>query len=364
MDDRQAWTRRTFLTTVAGAAMLWPLRGAFSQEDAPLRFLRIGTASTAGTYFPIGGILANAISHPPGSRPCARGGSCGVPNLIAVVQSTNGSVDNVRRLAGGALDSGLVQSDVAYWAYYGKGLFEDQGPVENLRAIANLYPEAVHLVVREDTRVRSVPELAGKRISLDRKGSGTRVDAELILKAFGMSKDDIQEVDVPAGQAADMMREGELDGFFFVAGTPANAISNLAEDVAIDLLPLFGPEVVALREAYPFFATHSISPGTYQNVAYTHTLSVGAQWIIDAGIDEDTVYQITRALWHPNTRRLLDNGHPKGKLIRLETALDGLGVPLHPGARRWYIEAGEIEPDEQPGPSKVEPADSGAAAPD
>jgi TRAP transporter TAXI family solute receptor len=104
-----------------------------------------------------------------------------------------------------------------------------------------------------------------------------------------------------------------------------------------------------LREKEPFFARHSIAAGTYQNVTFTPTLSVGAQWIVDAGIDPDTVYQITRALWHPNTRHLLDSGHPKGGLIRLETALDGLGVPLHPGARRWYVEAGELSPGEEIG---------------
>lgn len=344
MHHRRVCTRRTILAMLAGLPMAGGIaRAAFALENAALRFFRIGTASTAGTYFPIGGILANAISHPPGSRPCERGGSCGVPNLIAVVQSTDGSVDNVRQIASGNLDSGFVQADVAYWAYHGKGLFADQGPTRNLRAIANLYPEAVHVVIRQDADVRRIEDLAGKRISIDREGSGTRVDAKLILQAHGLTTDDIRAAGVPAGQAADMVRTGDLDGFFFVAGTPAKAIANLAEEVPLALVPIAGPESEALRRDYPFFARHAITAGTYFNIAHTDTLAVGAQWIVDERIDAETVYQITRALWHPNTRLLLDSGHPKGAQIRLETALDGVGIPLHDGARRWYEEAGVLD---------------------
>lgn len=308
--------------------------------EAPLSFFRIGTASTAGTYYPIGGIIANAISNPPGSRACAVGGSCGVPGLIAVVQSTDGSVANVQQIGRGALDSGFVQADVAFWAYKGLGLFADQGPVENLRAIANLYPEAIHLVVRSDANIDDFEDLKGKRVSLDREGSGTRVDARLILNAFGLAESDLDVYDLPAGQAADAMRGDQLDAFFFVAGTPARAIAALAEEVSIELLEIAGPQAERLRADYPFFATAEVPAGTYQNVSQTTTLSVGAQWLVDSRIGAERIYAITAALWHESTRRLLDGGHPKGSLIRLESALDGLGVPLHPGARRFYKEQG------------------------
>jgi TRAP transporter TAXI family solute receptor len=325
----------------AGAgAMLLPAAVARAQGGGSqgLRFFRIGTASTAGTYYPIGGIIANAISNPPGSRSCDTGGSCGVPGMIAVVQSTEGSVANVQAIQQGALDSGFAQADVAFWAYKGQGLFADRGAMGGLRAIANLYPEALHLVVRRDAGVLDVGDLAGKRVSLDREGSGTRVDAELILSAYGLSPADLATSSLPAGQAADAVRRGELDGFFFVAGTPANAVATLAQDVGITLLPIDGPHAERLRADYPFFAAHGIAAGTYRNVPQTQTLAVGAQWLVSAAADADTVYEITEALWHPSTRRLLDNGHPKGSRIRLETALDGLGVPLHPGARKYYLE--------------------------
>jgi len=314
--------------------------GASVSPAQDITYFRIGTGSTAGTYFPIGGIIASAISKPPGSRECDSGGSCGVPGLIAVAQSTEGSVANVNGIANGTIESGFSQADISFWAYNGEGVFKKSGAITNLRTIANLFPETVHLVVRRDAGIASVKDLRGKRVSLDREGSGTRVDALLILKAFGVKLSDIKDLALSPETAPDALRAGELDAFFMIVGAPANGIVNLAEDALVDLVPVTGPNADKLRESYPFFAKDLISAGTYLNVGSTETLSVGAQWLVSANVPDDLVYQITRALWHPSTRRLLDNGHPKGKQIGVFTALDGLVVPLHPGARRYYSEAG------------------------
>lgn len=135
-----------------------------------LSFFRIGTGGTAGTYYPIGGLIANAISNPPGSRACEDGGSCGVPGLVATAVASNGSVGNVNAINGGAMEAGFSQSDVAYWAQTGTGLWEGQPAVEKLRLIANLYPESIHLVARADAGIATVADLAGKRVSLDEPG--------------------------------------------------------------------------------------------------------------------------------------------------------------------------------------------------
>lgn len=308
-------------------------------QEVHVQYHRIGTGSTVGTYFPIGGIIAGAVSKPPGSRDCSAGGSCGVLGLIAVAQSTRGSVENVMGIAQGTLESGLSQADISYWAYNGKGAFANTGPIKKLRAIANLYPEAVHVVVRRNAGIESLADLRGKRVSLDREGSGTRVDALLILEAFGLGPDDIAAEALAAGDAADRLRAGDLDAFIMVVGTPATAILGLAEDSLMTLLPIDGPPAARLRESFPFFHKDRIEAGTYFNVPAIETLSVGAQWLVSADLPDDLVYGLTRALWHNNTRRLLDNGHPKGKAIRKVSALDGLVVPLHPGARRYYGEA-------------------------
>lgn len=327
---------RALLAVTACALLLLATLPAAAQD---VQYLRIGTGSTAGTYFPIGGIIASAVSKPPGSRDCEVGGSCGVPGLIAVAQSTAGSVANVMGIAEGTLESGLCQADISYWAYNGLGAFAETGPIMKLRAVANLFHEAVHVVVREDAGILSMADLRGKRVSLDREGSGTRVDALLVLEAYGLGLDDIQAEALAAGEAADRLRAGELDAFIMVVGPPATAVTDLADDSLVTLLPLVGPEADKLREDYPFFREDRIEAGTYMNVPATDTLSVGAQWLVSADLPDDVVYGLTRALWHENTRRLLDNGHPKGREIRKVSALDGLVVPLHPGARRYYGEA-------------------------
>lgn len=337
---RVLWTCAALVVAVA---LTGPALAQAQNLDKDLKFFRIGTGSTAGIYFPIGGLIASAISNPPGSRQCDRGGSCGVPGLISVAQATMGSVENVRAIATGALESGLAQADVATWAFNGTGIFKGQKPVTNLRAIANLYPESIHVVVRRASKVRGFHGLVGKRVSLDAKGSGTRVNARLILQRHNIALDQIKLVYVQLGPAIDMMRAGKLDAFFFVGGFPVAAIAELARKMPIKLLPISGTFATELLKSDRFFTRTVIPAGTYKGVGRTLTVSVGAQWFVDAKLDDDLVYGVVRALWHKNTRHLLDSGHPTARLLRLETALSGIAVPLHPGAERYYREAGLIK---------------------
>jgi uncharacterized protein len=325
------------------AAMLFGWFGATSAAPAQaqdMQFFRIGTGGVAGTYYPIGGLIADIISNPPGARPCDKGGSCGVPGLVAIAQSSNGSVANVDAIELGALESGFVQSDVAYWAYSGTGIYEGKRKAENLRAITNLYPESMHIVARKDSGIGSVRDLVGKRVSLDEPGSGTLVDARIVLEAFGVTENDLTAHYVTSSRAVAMIDEGQLDAFIIVAGYPTGAVVELCATAGCVLVPIEGPEVEALLEDYPFFAKDTIPAGTYAGVGETQTVSVGAQWVVGAEVDEDLVYGITKALWHDNARRLLDDGHAKGRAITLATALDGIAIPLHPGAERYYREVG------------------------
>ncbi len=146
--------------------------GAGAAQAADIRYFTIGTAGVGGTYFPLAGTIANSISNPPRSRGCDEGGSCGVPGLVAVAQSSHGSVSNVSAIASGGLNSGFSQADVAYWAYSGTGTFEGREPMRDLRVIAALYPEHVHLIASRSSGIASVKDLKGKRVSLDKTDSG------------------------------------------------------------------------------------------------------------------------------------------------------------------------------------------------
>ena len=328
-------------TAALGAAMALGLAGGAVAQD--IQFFSIGTGGTSFTYYPVGGVIANAISKPPGSRECGEGGSCGVEGLIASAVSSRGSVDNINAIISGLRNSGFAQSDVAYWAYTGTGTREGEEPATELRTIAALFEEHIHLVTLADSGINSVADLAGKTVSLDEPGSGTFVDANLILEAYGLSIDDVSAEALKGNAASEALRNGKIDAFFVVAGYPTGGIVELASAADIALVPISGEGAEALTSEFGFFAQSDIPAGTYEGIDAVSTVSVGAQWFTSANEDEELIYNITKALWNDESRRLLDVGHAKGASITPDTALAGVGVPLHPGAERFYREAGLME---------------------
>ncbi|MEH6527265.1 MAG: TAXI family TRAP transporter solute-binding subunit [Sneathiella sp.] len=325
---------------VISSLLLVPIGQSIAQD---ISFFRIGTGSSSGTYYPIGTLIGSVISSPPGSRACEDGGSCGVPGLIVTGQTTRGSIANIEGVLGGSLETGLAQSDMVQAAYTGTGVYRLKKPAKDLRVIANLYPENIHLVVRRDAGITNISQLKGKRISLDLPGSGTRENAKLILSAYGIAPLEYQAIPVNADKAVGMMLNKELDAFFFVAGYPVTAVSELANTGIIDLLPINGKIAEKIVNDHSYYSLSEIPEGVYDGIAATPSLAVSTQWVVNANMEEDVVYDVTRALWHPKNRVLLDNGHLKGKHIRLETALDGIATPLHAGAEKYYRENGMIK---------------------
>lgn len=321
------------------AGMLPKASEAAPAENA--RFVRIGTGPVGGTYFPVGGAIATMISEPPGAAACGQGGTCGVPGLVAAAVSTQGSPDNIRQMAAGAVELALSQADVAREAFAGEGAFARQ-PITSLRAIANLFPEAVHVVVRAGG-LRTIRELRGKRVSLGEANSGTLSAARLILRVYGLRIRDVEPVYERLARSVDMLIAGEIDAFFMVGGAPVAAVALAAETVPIALLPIEGAEARQIIAAQPRFAASNISPRTYSNVAATPTVAVRAQLLVAARLPDDLVFAITRALWDPRNRKVLDS-IPIGLQISRQAALDNLAVPLHPGARRYYSESAAESP--------------------
>lgn len=331
-----------FMKTAAISAVM-ALGMAGSSAAQEINFFTIGTGGTAFTYYPMGGVIANAISKPPGSRECDEGGSCGVEGLIASAVSSRGSVDNVNAIISGLRNSGFAQSDVAYWAYTGTGTMADQEPATDLRTIAALFEEHIHLVALADSGINSVADLKGKRVSLDEPGSGTRVDALLIMEANGLAEADVTPEALKGNAASEALRNGKIDAFFVVAGYPTGALVELASAADVKLVPIDGAGADALTEKYGFFAASEIPDDAYDGMDGVPTVAVGAQWFTSAKEDEELIYNITKALWNEQSRKLLDVGHAKGKTVTPDTALNGVGVPLHAGAERFYKEAGLLE---------------------
>jgi len=212
-----------------------------------------------------------------------------------------------------------------------------------LRAIAALFPEYVHVVVRAESGIRRLADLKDKRVAMGETGSGTLVDARLVLEAVGLSECDLKPSYQRLSQAAEALRRGDIDALFLVAGYPVPAVADLASLAKVRLLPVPAGTARALHAKYRLFAAGSIPGATYPGIdKETPSVAVTALWVVRAETPEDLVYAITSALWQPASRRILDSGHPAGKRIRLADALDGFDLPLHPGAARYYRELGLV----------------------
>jgi TRAP transporter TAXI family solute receptor len=310
---------------VAAAALALAAGAAQAQQ-----FFRIGTGGTAGTYFPVGGMVANTVSQP--------------GKISATAQASAGSVANVNAVASGQLESGFSQADVATWAHSGTGVWEGRPAVTGLRLIANLYPESVHIVARKGAGIKTVADLKGKRVALDEPGSGTLINARAILAAYGLKDADLKPEYIKPNQAGDKLKDGSLDAFFFTGGWPAGAISELASAGAgIELVAIEGPQADTIRRASSFFAPDTIPADTYKGVGAVRTLAVGAQWVTSDKVDANLVYEIVKSLFSDAGQRAMGAGHAKGKFITKENAVQGAGIPFHPGAARYYREVGVLK---------------------
>ncbi len=333
-----------FNSKLAVVAVAGAMLSGMAAEAQEMKFFRIGTGGAGGTYFPIGGLIANAISNPPGSgKTCEQGGSCGVPGLIAIAQSTNASAHNVTAINSGQMEAGLTGAATLYFAYHGTGKFKGKAKPK-LRVIAKLYPEDMHLVMKKGMKMGSIAELKGKRVGIAQAGSGTQIAVEMILDQHGVNRGNIDEAELNNSQSAERIADGHLDSYFYVAGTPVAAMIQLDNTKGMEIYSFSDSEIAGIGKILPYYGKSTIPAGTYAGVSYdVNTVAVNGILVTSADQDEQLIYDITKALWNKTSRKLLDTGHAKGKVIREETALDGikgLDVPLHPGAARYYKEAG------------------------
>lgn len=311
---------------------------AFCGEEAK-RLFRIGTGGTSGVYYPIGKLIAQGLTGPPEQKDVAADGALGLPGFIAVAQSSGGSVANVRALASREIEAGLVQADVAAWAFKEEGVFAGDESARVVRAIASLYPEKFQIVTRRDANIRDVLDLKGKHISIDEIGSGTLAVMRIVLDAYGLSEKDFFPVYLKPEFTDDKIVKGELQGFVIMAGTPVEAVTRIS-DIELFLVPIDPAVALRINAQFPYLVQGEIPADVYPVVPVTPTLQVHALLLVNSEMPEDLAYQLTAALWSERTLSLLKAGHPQGEAITLATALEGISIPLHPGAERFYRERG------------------------
>lgn len=298
------------------------------------KFFAISTGGTGGTYYPLGGILAQALTEK-------------VPDIIVTAQAGNASVANCNLIRDRQVESAFVQSNVAYAAYNGLDQFKDK-PAKNLRGIASLYPETIQIVARADSGIKTLKDIKGKRLVPGDRGSGTEVDTLNVLSVYNMTYKDFANVDwLSFSGAAQRLQDKQTDVTFTTAGWPTAAIQELAASTNIVLIPIDEAKIKELTKKYPFYSRIVIPKETYKGQTKdVPTITTMAQWVVDANVPEETVYQLTKALWEVGAAKMAQ-AHAKGKDVQLKTALSGMAIPLHPGAERYYREV-KVLKEEKP----------------
>lgn len=285
------------------------------------------TGGTAGTYYPLGGEMASIIKDETGIETDSR--------------SSNASADNVEDIQEGVAELGFVQTDVVAYAVDGIHMFEDN-QVDNIQAIGSLFPETIQIVTTKDSGINSVEDLEGKTVSIGAPGSGTAINAEQILEVHGMTTDDIDAQNLDFDESTDGIQDGNIDAAFITAGTPTGAVSGLGATVDIDIVPIEQDKAEALIEEYPYYAVDTIEGDDAQEYGLdgdVDTVAVLAMLAVTDELDEDTVYDITKAIYENAD----DMSHDKAKFITKDSALDGIGIDLHPGAEKYFEEEGLLD---------------------
>ncbi|TDX48795.1 TAXI family TRAP transporter solute-binding subunit [Orenia marismortui] len=300
--------------------------GCSSNQEASktkTKFLSIATGGTSGTYYPVGGAIAKVISE-------------NVDNVEASAQSTGASVTNSRLIQKKEVELAILQNDIASYAYNAKNDFEGNA-VNNMRGIATLYPEIIQIVVRSESGIQTIDDLKGKKVAVGAPGSGVEANAKQILSTFGLTYDDIDEDFLSFGEAASRLKDRQIDAAFLTAGVPTAAVMDVAATQDIKLLNLTVDQINELNSKYPFLTGVEIPAGTYNGQEQiVNTVALKATLVVQEELSEDLVYDITKAIFE--NRDALVEAHARAKDIKAETAQDGMTIPLHPGAQKYFDE--------------------------
>lgn len=292
-------------------------------------FLTIGTGSTTGVYFPVGTGMAKLINDSgSGTRANAR--------------STGGSVFNMTALGTGELDMAIVQNDTAFYAYKGSGIQAFEGKANNkVRTMAVLYPEVLHIVARKDAKINSIADLKGKRVVTGDLGSGTEQTAKQVLEAYGLKFEDLgQQLRVSPAQGISLMQDKRADVLFYTVGVGASAISQIAQTVDVNLVPVAGNQAAKLIKEYPFYVRFNIPAKSYKGQGATVPgVAVQATLVTTSAASDDTVYKAMKAIF--SNEAALKALHPSlATNYSKEKAVKGIPAPLHPGAVKFWKEMG------------------------
>lgn len=292
-------------------------------KPAPQKFINIATGGTSGTYFPLGGALADILNK-------------NIPGCNASAQSTGASVANVNLLNQGKVEIALIQNDTAYYAATGTEMFKDK-KVASLQGLATLYPETVQIVTLKKNGIASVADFKGKRIAVGAAGSGTEANARQIMEAYGIKYEDIKVQYLSFGEASSALKDGNVDAAFVTAGHPTAAIQDIATQHEVLLVPIDDDKADALIKKYPFYTKLVVKAGTYNKLDVdVPQIAVKCMLAVTDKMDADTAYNVVKSLYGNLDR--MKAAHSAANAITKETGKDGMSIKLNPGAEKFFSE--------------------------
>ena len=321
------------LLATASALALGAAIGMTAAPEAQAQqptFITIGTGAVTGVYYPAGGAICRMMSRTRADH----GIRCGA-------ESTGGSVFNVNAIRNGELEFGVAQSDVQYNAYNGTGSMKEQGANPDLRSVFSLHPEPFTVVARADANIKTFDDLKGKRVNVGNPGSGQRNTMDTLMNKMGWTMDDFALVsELQANEQSQALCDNNIDAMVYVVGHPNGSIKEATTACDSVIVAVDNDSVKALIEENPFYRTATIPAGMYRSTeADTNTFGVGATIVTSADVSDDVVYALTKAVFENMDQ--FRSLHPAfANLDPKQMANDGLSAPLHPGAEKYFREAG------------------------
>jgi hypothetical protein len=308
----------------AAAAALTASTASFA---APT-FINILTGGTSGVYYPVGVALSQVYST-------------GIEGSKTSVQATKASVENLNLLQAGRGELAFALGDSVADAWEG---VEDAGfkaPLKRLRAIAGTYPNYIQIVASEDSGIKTLADLKGKRISVGAPKSGTELNSRAIFKAAGLTYEDMGKVEfLPFAESVELMKNRQLDATLQSAGLGMAAIRDLSSTMKLSYVAV--PQDVVTKIGNAAYQPGMIPAGTYEGQsADVPTVAITNILVSHDKVSDEVAYQMTKLMFD-NLERL-GNAHAAAKDIKLEIATQNLPIPLHPGAERYYREVGVLK---------------------
>lgn len=296
-------------------------------------FITIGTGSVTGVYYPTGGAICKLVNKDRKQH-----------KVRCSVESTGGSIYNVNTMRAGELDFGIVQSDWQYHGYNGTSKFEQQGPYKKLRAVFSIHTEPFNIIARTDAGINGVEDLKGKRVNIGNPGSGDRATMGVVMDAMGWTNGDFKLAsELKGSERSQALCDNKIDAFVYVVGHPNGSIKEATTSCDAKLVPANGSAIDKIVADNPYYAKSTVPGGMYKGTPNdVNSFGVAATMVSSTEVSDDVVYAVVKSVFEnfDTFKRL----HPAFANLKPENMVkDGLSIPLHPGAVRYYKEAGYIK---------------------